>query len=68
MGNPPALPGDLKSLTYAGVIESLSICELLRVSDREAFNEVCVKLMPYDVGLQVSHRLDTEVSKKGAIW
>jgi hypothetical protein len=68
MGNPPALPGDLKSLTYAGVKESLSICELLKVSDREAFDEVRIKLMPYDVGLQVSHRMYTEVSKKSAIW
>ena len=58
MGNPPALPGDLKSLTYAGVEESLSILEQLKVSDGEAFDEVCIKSMPYDVGLQVSHRVE----------
>ena len=68
MGNPPALPGDLKSLTYAGVEESLSIREQLKVSDGEAFDEVCIKSMPYDVGLQVSHRVDTEVSSESAIW
>ena len=68
MGNPPALPGDLKSLTYAGVEESLSIREQLKVSDGEAFDEVCIKSMPYDVGLQVSHRVDTEVSSKSAFW
>lgn len=65
---PPALPEDLKSLTYAGVEESLSICEQLKVSDGEAFDEVCIKSMPYDVGLQVSSRLDTEVSSESAIW
>lgn len=68
MGNPPALPGDLKSLTYAGVEESLSICEQFKVSDGEAFDEVCIKSMPYDVGLQVSHCVDTEVSSESAIW
>jgi len=68
MGNPPALPGDLKSLTYAGVEESLSIREQLKVSDGEAFDEVCIKSMPYDVGLQVSHRVDTEVSSKSTFW
>ena len=68
MGNPPALPGDLKSLTYAGVEESISIREQLKVSDGEAFDEVCIESMPYDVGLQVSHRVDTEVSSESAIW
>jgi hypothetical protein len=55
-------------LTYAGVKESLFICELIKVSDGEAFGEVLFKSMPYDVGLQVSHCLDTEVSKKITIW
>ena len=68
MGNPPALPGDLKSLTYAGVEESLSICEQLKVSDGEAFDEVCIKSMPYDVGLQVSYRLDPKVQAKSTVW
>jgi len=62
------LPGDLKSLTYAGGKESLSIRELLKVSDREAFDAVGIKCMPYDVGLQISHRMDGEVSKKSTIW
>jgi len=54
MGNPPALPGDLKSLTYAGVEESLSIRGQLKVSYGEAFDEVCIKSMPYDVGASIT--------------
>jgi len=59
MGPLPALPGDLKSLTYAGAEENLSLRELLKVSYGEASDEVYIKSMPYDVGLRVSHRMDS---------
>jgi hypothetical protein len=51
-----------------GVEESLSIREQLNVSDGEAFNEVCIKSMAYDAGLQVSHRVDTEVSSESVFF
>ncbi len=53
------MPGDLKSLTYAGAEENLSLRELLKVSYGEASDEVYIKSMPYDVGLRVSHRMDS---------
>lgn len=64
---PPAKPGGVKNLTYAGVEESLSIREQLKMSAGEAFDEVRIKSYASDVGLQVSHRVDIEVSSESAI-
>jgi hypothetical protein len=60
-GNLPALPGDPKSLTVPGVIESLHSVNRSKFSEKEAFDEQHPKLMSFSMGLQVSHRLDTQV-------
>jgi hypothetical protein len=69
MGKPPALPGDAQSLTVPGICESLPSVNRSRrgVTDREAFNGRCTEFKPYGMELQVSRRMDTEVSQKGGL-
>jgi putative transposase len=69
MGKPPALPGDAQSLTVPGTCESLPAVNRSRrgVTDREAFNGRRTEFKPYGVDLQVSRRMDTEVSHKGGL-
>src|SRR5512139_2029868 len=69
MGKPPALPGDAQSLTVAGICESLPSVNRSRreVTDREAFNGRRTEFKPYGVELQVSRRMDSEVSEKSGL-
>jgi PAS domain S-box-containing protein len=69
MGKPPALPGDAQSLTVPGICESLPSVNRSRrgVPDREAFNGRRTEFKPYGLELQVSRRMDTEVSQKGGL-
>lgn len=67
-GNPPALPGDLRSLTVPGVNESLPSVNRSKFSEKEAFDETHPKPKSFGLGLQVPRCLDTQVSPKGAVW
>jgi hypothetical protein len=67
IGNLPALPGDPKSLTVPGVIESLPSVNRSKFSEKEAFDEQQSKLKSFEMGLHVPHSLDTEISKKDAV-
>jgi hypothetical protein len=67
-GNPPALPGDPRSLTVPGVNESLQPVNRSKFTGEEAFGERCKKLKSYSMGLQVSSGLDSEVQEKGSVW
>lgn len=60
-GNLPALPGGLKSLTVARVVEILQSVNHSKFSEKKAFVEQHPKLMSFSFGQQVPHRLEAEV-------
>jgi len=61
-GNPPALPGDHRSLAVPGVNESLPSVNRSKFPEKEAFNEPHPKPKSFGLGLQVPRCLDTEIS------
>ena len=67
-GNPPALPGDPKSLTVPEVIESLPTENRSKFSEKEASIEQRTKFKSFSLGLQVPHRVDTEMPTKSTLW
>ena len=67
-GNPPALPGDLQSLTVPGVNESLPSVNRSKFSEKEAFDEPHPKPKSFGLGLQVPCCMDTQISPEGSVW
>ena len=62
------MPGDPNSLTVPEVIESLPSVNRSKYTEKEAFDEQHPKLMSFSMGLQVSHRMDTEMPAESDLW
>jgi hypothetical protein len=67
IGKPPALPVDSQSLTITGIRGKSHDSEPLKVQEKETSNVRRTKFKPHEVRMQVSHCMDTEVSKEGDI-
>ena len=62
------MPGDSQSLTFPGLYESPSNVNRSKFTEREAFMSNTQSPKPYEVGMQISSHMDTEIPQKGAIW
>jgi hypothetical protein len=51
-----------------GNIRKASLCEPLKVTEKEALNGTLRKLTPYQMGMQVSCGMDSEMPEEGTIW
>jgi len=67
IGNPPALPGDFQSLIVPGVSECLPSVNRSKFLVKEAFDEQQTEFMPYKLGLQVSHCLNSRAPTEGVV-
>jgi hypothetical protein len=65
-GNPPALPGDPKSLTIPAIRGKPPFVS--RSMSKGGFHETGEQLKSYEVGLQVSYSLDTEAPAQNSVW
>src|ERR1044071_4096823 len=63
-----ALPGDSQSLTVTGVGNSLPSVNRSKAHGEETVHERLPKPKPYEVGMQISRRLYSEVSPQGGVW
>lgn len=62
IGKPPALPGDSHSLTITGLVGKSLDSEPLKVQEKETSHVRRTKFKPYQVGMQVSRGMDSEIS------
>jgi len=67
------MPGDSQSLTFPGLYESPSNVNRSKFTEREAFMSNAqslshTKSKPYEVGMQISSHMDTEIPQERAIW
>jgi len=51
-----------------GNIRKASICEPLKVTQKEAWNGTLRKLTPYQMGMQVSRGVDSEMAEESFVW
>ena len=51
-----------------GNIRKASICEPLKVTQKEAWNGTLQKLAPYQMGMQVSRVVDSEMAEESFVW
>jgi REP element-mobilizing transposase RayT len=61
------LPGRHSEFDNSGKVRKPRTGELLKAHSKEAFNEGYPKFKPYDMGLQVSSGVDSEMPEKGAV-
>jgi hypothetical protein len=66
-GKPPALPVDSQSLTITGIRGKSHDAEPLKVQEKETSYVRRTKFKPHEVGMQVSHCMDAEVSEENNI-
>ena len=67
-GKPPALPEDAQSLTFTGLLGSLPSLNRSKFEERETPSERLSEPKPFGVGMQVSHDMDTQVSKETDLY
>jgi len=51
-----------------GNIRKASLCEPLKVTQKEAWNGTLRKLKPYQMGMQVPSGMDSEMPEESSIW
>jgi hypothetical protein len=51
-----------------GNIRKASLCEPLKVTEKEALNGTLRKFTAYQMGMQVPSGLDSEVPEESSIW
>jgi hypothetical protein len=51
-----------------GNIRKASLCEPLKVEQKEAWNGTLRKLTPYQMGMQVSPSMDSEMAEESFVW
>ena len=51
-----------------GNIRKASVCEPLKVTQKEASNGTLRKITPYQMGMQVSCGMDSEMPEESSIW
>src|SRR5215813_4134026 len=66
-GNPPAWPGDSQSLTVPGVANSLRSVNRLKVNGKETVHERVSNSKSYEMGMQISRRVYSEVPAQSAV-
>jgi hypothetical protein len=60
--------GGLAAFDIFGNIRKASLCEPLKVTEKEALDGTLWKLTPYQVGMQVPSGLDSEMPEEGFMW
>jgi hypothetical protein len=61
------MPGGSRSLTIPGIQESLLTVNRSKFTAQEANSGRCTELKPYEMGMQVSCDMDTEVSEEDIV-
>jgi len=51
-----------------GNIRKASLCEPLKVTEKEALDGTLRKLTPYQMGMQVSPGMDSEMAEESFVW
>jgi hypothetical protein len=60
--------GGLAAFDIFGNIRKASLCEPLKVTEKEALNGTLRKLTPYQMGMQVPSGFDSEMQEESFIW
>lgn len=61
------MPGDSQRLTIPGIQERLPAVNLSKFTAEEANSGRCKVFTPYEMGMQVSRGMDTEVSEEDIV-
>ncbi len=58
----------LKDAGGKTILRKVSLCEPLKVTEKEALNGTLPKLTPYQMGMQVPSGLDSKMPEEGFVW
>jgi hypothetical protein len=68
LGKLPGRAGGLAVFDIFGNIRKASLCEPLKVTEKEALDGTLRKLTPYQMGMQVSSGMDSEMAEESFVW